>query len=86
MGENRAPHPEDFCERCGARNPVWNVDSDRFDMAVNSSEIVCPSCFIFAHEAATGMTCCWQLTPMTPFRWIDDEGRPTPFCRGVADG
>jgi hypothetical protein len=24
-------HPEDFCQRCGARNPVWNVDSDRYN-------------------------------------------------------
>lgn len=78
-------HPEDFCQRCGARNPVWTVDSDRFNTAVNRSEIVCPSCFIFAHEKATGMATVWQLTPYAPFRWISPEGEPTPFISVVTD-
>lgn len=72
-------HPEYICQRCGGRNPVWNVDSDRYNMAVNRSEIVCPTCFIIAHEKATGMSTVWQLNPMVPFKWIEDEGRETPF-------
>lgn len=72
-------HPEDFCERCGGRNVTWFVDSDRFNTAVNRSEVVCPSCFVVAHEAATGMRTAWELVPSTPFRWIEDAGRSTPF-------
>lgn len=74
-----ADHPEAFCERCGSRNPVWTVPSDRFNTAVNRGEVVCPSCFIFAHEDATGMHTVWELVPKTPFRWIGDTGRPTPY-------
>lgn len=80
-----ADHPEDRCGRCGGRNVVWNVDSDRYNTAVNRSEIVCPTCFVIAHEAATGMSTVWQLTPMCPFRWIDPEGRPTPFTQRLRD-
>ena len=76
-----APHPEDFCDLCGGKNPVWWVDSDRWNMALNQAVIACPSCFVAAHEAATGMHCMWKLEPATPFRWIEDEGRPTPFVR-----
>lgn len=72
-------HPEAICQRCGGRNPVWWVDSDRFNTACNNGEIVCPTCFIFAHEAATGMSCAWELRPGTHFSWIEDSGRPTPF-------
>ena len=72
-------HPEYRCQRCGGRNPSWSVASDRFNMACNRSEIVCPTCFIFAHEQATGMEASWDLVPATPFRWIDPDGRQTPF-------
>lgn len=72
-------HPEDQCQRCGGININWTVDSDRFNTAANRSEIICPTCFVVAHEAATGMSCCWSIQPATPFRWIDDTGRPTPF-------
>lgn len=72
-------HTEGFCERCQKRNPVWSVDSDRYNMGLYRGEIVCPSCFIFAHEQATGMRCRWDLVPATPFKWIDYNGRPTPF-------
>jgi hypothetical protein len=78
-------HPEDYCQRCGSRNPVWTVDSDRFNTAVNRSEIVCPSCFIAAHETATGMKTVWQLTPYTAFKWVDNDGRPTPFIAVEGD-
>jgi hypothetical protein len=72
-------HPEDRCQRCGGHNIAWSIDSDRFNTAVNRSEIVCPTCFVVAHERATGMHCCWTLVPSAPFRWISDLGRPTPF-------
>jgi hypothetical protein len=72
-------YDEGRCGRCGGVNPVWSVDSDRYNMAVCRSETVCPSCFVTAHEAATGMSTVWALTPMAPFRWIEDEGRVTPF-------
>lgn len=79
-------HPEAFCGRCGRLNPSWVVHSDRYNTAVNRSEIVCPSCFMLAHEAATGMTCTWSLVPATPFRWVDDGGRSTPFIDGGTNG
>ena len=67
-------HPEDYCHRCGGRNPSWSVDSDRFNAAFGPPSehpyqgIVCPGCFVEAHEAATGLTCSWELVPATPFR------------------
>lgn len=61
-------HPEYACERCGRRNIVWYVDSDRFNAAVGRSAIVCPSCFVIAHEEATGLTCMWELRPATHFK------------------
>lgn len=61
-------HPEAFCGRCGRSNPVWVADSDRFNLAVGRAEIVCPSCFVAAHEEATGLTCVWELRPYSPFR------------------
>ena len=72
-------HPEDYCHRCGGRNvPSWYVDSDRFNMAFGPPNehpyngIVCPGCFVDAHEEATGMRCTWELrpSPTTPFQWI----------------
>lgn len=59
---------EDLCERCGRSNPVWVVDSDRFNLAVERTAIVCPSCFVQAHEQATGLRCVWELRPYAPFR------------------
>lgn len=61
-------HPEDFCHHCGGRNvPSWFVDSDRFNTAFGQqhpySGIVCPGCFVDAHEKATGLTTTWELVP-----------------------
>lgn len=67
-------HPEDYCHRCGGRNRSWFVDSDRFNAAYGPPDehphngIVCPGCFIEAHEAATGLTTTWRLVPAQPFR------------------
>ena len=69
-------HPEDFCHRCGAINPSWSVDSDRFNAALGTygthrwNGIVCVGCFVQLHEAATGLSCSWQLTPLTHFHPI----------------
>lgn len=80
-------HPEDYCHRCGGRNvSSWWVDSDRFNLAFGPPEqhpyqgIVCPGCFVDAHEKASGLTASWRLLPdpQTPFRpmqdkwWLDD--------------
>jgi hypothetical protein len=75
-------HPEDYCHRCGGRNiPSWFVDSDRFNAAFGSSSehpyqgIVCPGCFVEAHEQATGLRTTWRLVIDQPFRPIDgDDG------------
>lgn len=37
-------HPEDFCHRCGHRNPVWCID-DRWPFDTLEDTILCPSCF-----------------------------------------
>lgn len=77
-------HPENFCHRCGNRNIVWCVDSDRFNLAIGAPNgidnqwqgIICIACFVELHEEATGLTCCWLLSPHTPFRfkegWTDN--------------
>lgn len=73
-------HPEDFCHQCGGRNPIWWVDSDRFNAAYgHPSEhphngIVCPSCFVADHESATGMQATWRLVPEA-FKW-PETGEP----------
>lgn len=71
--------PEDYCHRCGGRNPSsWFVDSDRFNTAFGPpmnhpyNGIVCPGCFVEAHEAATGLTVSWHLVPGGNFVHIDD--------------
>lgn len=71
--------PEDYCHRCGGRNVrSWSIDSDRFNAAFGPPEshpyqgIVCPGCFVEAHEKATGLACTWKLVPDTPFRPTED--------------
>lgn len=71
-------HPEDYCHRCGAHNLSWHVDSDRFNAAMKSlgltsGAIVCPSCFVEGHEAATGLRASWEVRPSTPFRHAADD-------------
>lgn len=63
-------HPEDYCHKCGNRNiPSWYVDSDRFNLAFGPAAehpyngIVCPPCFVLAHEEATGLKATWKLVP-----------------------
>jgi hypothetical protein len=73
-------HPEDYCHRCGAPNPSWSVDGDRFVAAMGPPDehqwngIICVGCFVRLHEDATGLTCSWELRPATPFRWLDVAG------------
>lgn len=73
-------HPEDFCHRCGAPNPSWAVDSDRFNAAMGQEYqwggIVCVGCFVRLHEEATGLRCSWRLVPKTNFRHIERNQEP----------
>jgi len=40
------PHPEDFCQRCGARNTVWFAQNDLWNKVMGGDGgIVCPECF-----------------------------------------
>jgi hypothetical protein len=58
-------HPEDFCHRCGRRNPCWSASRAAWAVARGDDHgggIVCPSCFIELHEAATGAKVNWGLT------------------------
>jgi len=69
---------EDYCHRCGGPNPTWSVDSDRFNAALGAGidpvwrGIVCPGCFVWLHEEATGLTSAWDLVPVM-FRHIDRD-------------
>lgn len=66
-------HPERYCHKCGNRNVwSWAVDSDEWNRAIRNpdgsvregypgSEILCPSCFVYAHEEVTGDTSLWTL-------------------------
>lgn len=62
-------HPEDYCHRCGGVNPVWWIDSDRFNLAMGRPSehrwngIVCPGCFAELHAAATGLQTVWTMIP-----------------------
>lgn len=38
-------HPEDYCHRCGARNPVW-ASSDWPELVGSHAGILCPTCFM----------------------------------------
>lgn len=42
-----AAHPEDFCQRCGARNTVWFAPNDLWNKVMGGGDIdiVCPECF-----------------------------------------
>lgn len=63
-------HPETYCHRCGGVNvPSWHVDPDLFAMAFPDTAhlIVCPGCFVVAHQQATGLMSSWKLVPDTPF-------------------
>lgn len=52
-------HPEDFCHRCGRRNPNWwTTDVHAWTHAMSGRErrhleIVCPSCFGELHGSQT---------------------------------
>lgn len=61
-------HPEDYCHRCGNRNPLWCADAE--DWATATAEwaatepnwgICCPTCFADMHAAATGKRSIWML-------------------------
>ena len=58
-------HPEDTCYDCGRSNFEWWVAGDRWLLAVGgpNGPVLCPRCFVRRWEAATGMTCMWQLVP-----------------------
>lgn len=79
--ETKQERSEDVCDLCGGPNIVWFVDSDRWNTALNRSIIACPVCFVKEHERATGMTTMWELRPSSPFKWIEDSGRDTPFIQ-----
>ena len=57
-----APHPEDFCQRCGRRNVVWSAPNDVWNKVMPDGGIVCPVCFIEL-AAAKGIEDVWDLSP-----------------------
>jgi hypothetical protein len=52
-------HPEEFCHRCGRRNPPWSTDQREWLVATEQRprqelEILCPSCFVALCEQNGG--------------------------------
>lgn len=54
-------HPEDFCHRCGRRNPVWYADAALWNEGTagrreetGRDSVLCPSCFVDLHEQQNG--------------------------------
>jgi len=63
-------HPEDYCHRCGNRNPLWVADRDDWLTATSAwaaetgrEGICCPTCFTEMHTNATGRAVVWRLVP-----------------------
>ena len=61
-------HPEDYCHKCGARNPLWFVDRETWLTATaewaketGREGICCPACFAEMHAKATGVEMIWEL-------------------------
>ena len=61
-------HPEDFCHRCGRRNPIWWTEQAVWLAATleranqtGHEGIFCPSCFTDLHEQETGDRRSWHL-------------------------
>jgi hypothetical protein len=55
-------HPEDFCHRCGRRNPVWytsptvwNAVTEARRRETGRDSVLCPSCFVELHEQQFGV-------------------------------
>lgn len=62
-------HPEDYCHRCGTRNPLWFTDRDTWVTATAAwaaqtgrEGICCPQCFAEMHQQATGHTTIWRVS------------------------
>ncbi|MFI7678540.1 hypothetical protein [Actinophytocola sp. NPDC049390] len=63
-------HPEDFCHRCGRRNPVWYVDAELWNKGTAErrattgfDSVLCPSCFVEMYERKTGQQPLWRVDP-----------------------
>lgn len=63
-------HPEAHCQACGRDNPVWNAESEDWNLANGSPNgILCPRCFIARFEQVTGTRPIWEVR-----RWLPVEG------------
>jgi hypothetical protein len=46
MSNTNKNHPEETCQTCGCKNPIWYADNELFNNVNGSSNgIICPSCF-----------------------------------------
>lgn len=62
-------HPEDWCHKCGGRNPKWCASAEDWKVATAAwaaetgrEGICCPACFANMFEQATGESPVWILT------------------------
>jgi hypothetical protein len=54
-------HPEDYCQECGSKNPVWFTDNATWNKVMgNGYGILCPNCFI-SRAHAQDPTLAWKI-------------------------
>ena len=80
-----APHPEDYCRRCGGPNLSWYTPGGTWDPVMRAepgapwkwNEIICPPCFASLHEQTHGKSITWALIPMGDDgeRWTSADER-----------
>jgi len=72
VGE-RPTHPEDFCQKCHCKNPIWFAPNELWNNNHGKFNILCPSCF--ATSCKEGFVFKLDMEPLTP----------TPDLNGIAE-
>lgn len=70
-------HPEDYCHRCGVRNPRWFTDRETWLDATSAwaaqtgrEGICCPLCLAEMHAEANGREIIWRFEPWKSLRTL----------------
>lgn len=74
-------HPEDYCHRCGQRNPPWVIDAHLWTVGAGLYDILCITCWVDAYQAATGETVCLRVAISADIQrreWETTPGMPDP--------
>lgn len=76
-------HPENFCHRCGQRNPPWFTPN--WDEAgLGHGGILCPGCFVLVADP-DGRYKTWALRPFTYGYEAAEASRLAELLRFVSD-